>query len=84
MHVSLCFSDKSTLRVQGRLGIEPKDAAGQEFIAAVRELVRPWGHLPLAVGKHLAGGKPNLAHPRSPAGLMVRLLPGAKPARKRS
>jgi hypothetical protein len=80
----LCFSDKSTLRVQGRLGMDPKDSAAQEFITSVRELLRPFGHLPLAVGKHLAGGKPNLAHPRSPAGMLVRLLPGSKPVRKRS
>jgi len=74
----LCFADKSTLRAQQRLGMDPKDADAQQFIAAVRTLVAPYGHLPLDVGKHVPSGKPNLHHVLSPACLMVRLLPGSK------
>lgn len=74
----LCFSDRSTLRVQQKLGMDPKDAAAQEFVARVRELLQPYGHLPLEVGKHLPSGRPNTAHPLSPAALMVRLLPAGR------
>lgn len=74
----LCFSDKSTLRVQQKLGMDPKDAEANNFIAQVRTILQPYGHLPLAVGPDLPTGKPNLAHTLSPACILVRLLPGAK------
>jgi len=74
----LCFSDKSTLRVQQKLGMDPKDAAANDFLAQVRAILKPYGHLPLEVGKNLPSGKPNLAHVLSPASLLSRLLPGAK------
>lgn len=74
----LCFSDKSVLRVQQRLGMDPKDAAAEKFTSRVRELLKPYGHLPLDVGKDLSGGKVNLSHPLSPASLLVRLLPSGK------
>lgn len=74
----LCFSDKSLLRVQQRLGMDPKDPAAEKFTAGVRERLRPYGHLPLAVGPDLAGGKVNLAHPLSPACLLTRLLPSGR------
>lgn len=74
----LCFSDKSTLRVQQKLGMDPKDSAANDFVAQLRTIVKPYGHLPLEVGKCLANGKPNLAHVLSPACILTRLLPGAK------
>lgn len=74
----LCFSDKSTLRAQQRLGMDPKDDAALKFVATVRTLLAPYGHLPLEVGPHLPGGAPNLKHPLSPACLLARLLPGSK------
>jgi hypothetical protein len=77
----LCFSDKSTLRAQQRLGLEPKDAAAETFLDRVRALLKPYGHLPLDVGPHLSGHKPNLAHVLSPACLLVRLGPPAKKGR---
>jgi hypothetical protein len=77
----LCFSDKSIARAQQRLGMDPKDAAANTFVTEVREMLKQYGHAPLAVGKHLPGGKPNLTHKLSPACLLVRLAPGG---RKRS
>lgn len=74
----LCFSDKSTLRAQQRLGLEPKDAAAGRFLDEVRALLKPWGHLPLDVGPHLPSRKPNLKHTLSPACLLVRLAPAGK------
>jgi hypothetical protein len=74
----LCFSDKSTLRAQQRLGLEPKDAAAGDFLNAVRALLKPYGHLPLSVGPHLASHKPNLQHALSPACILVRLAPAGK------
>ncbi len=74
----LCFSDKSTLRAQQRLGLEPKDAAVAKFLDEVRALLKPYGHLPLDVGPNLAGRKVNLQHRLSPACLLARLAPAGK------
>lgn len=74
----LCFSDKSTLRVQQKLGMDPKDQAANDFVAELRTLMQPYGRLPLEVGKNLPSGKPNQTHPLSPACILARLLPGAK------
>ncbi len=80
----VCFSEKSTLRAQQRLGIDPKNKAANDFFAHVRALVKPFGHLPLDVGKHGTGGKPNLTHELSPACLLIRLAPPPKiPKRRR-
>jgi hypothetical protein len=77
----LCFSERSTLRAQQRMGLDPKDAEAGKFLFAVRELLKPYGFLPLDVGKHLPSRKPNLQHTLSPACILVRLLPAG---RKRS
>ncbi|MCC7396385.1 MAG: hypothetical protein IT455_04895 [Planctomycetes bacterium] len=74
----LVFSDKSTLRAQQRLGIDAKEAAAGKFLDEVRALLKPYGKLPLDVGPDLPGRKPNLAHPLSPACLLVRLAPAGK------
>lgn len=74
----LCFSDKSTLRAQQRLGLDAKNSDAMAFVVRVRELLKPYGHLPLDVGKNLPTGKPNLAAVLSPACLLARLLPGPK------
>jgi hypothetical protein len=74
----IVFSDKSTLRAQQRIGIEAKDTVAQNLITEARQLLKPWGHLPLQVGKHLPSGKPNLTHVLSPACLLVRLAPAGK------
>jgi hypothetical protein len=72
----LCFSDKSTLRAQQRLGIEP--AVAGKFLDELRALLKPYGYLPLDVGPNLPGRKPNLKHALSPASLLVRLAPPGK------
>ncbi len=74
----LCFSDKSTLRAQQRLGLDPKDAAANKFFDEVRAMLKPFGRLPLDVGPHLGARKVNLKHPLSPACLLVRLAPAGK------
>lgn len=74
----LCFSDKSTLRAQQRLGLEPKDAAVGKFLDEVRAMLKPYGQLSLDVGPHGAGRTPNLKHTLSPACLLVRLAPAGK------
>lgn len=74
----LCFSDKSTLRAQQRLGLDPKDAGANSFLNSLRALMKPYGHLPLCVGPDLPSGKPNLKHVLSPACLLVRLAPAGK------
>ncbi|MBL8751990.1 MAG: hypothetical protein JNK15_01710 [Planctomycetes bacterium] len=72
----LCFSEKSTARAQQRLGFEGPAAA--KFLDELRALVKPFGRLPLDVGPHLGGKKPNLKHTLSPACLLVRLAPAGK------
>ena len=74
----LCFSDKSTLRAQQRLSLDPKDAAANEFLNSLRATMKPYGHLPIDVGPHLSGRKPNLKHTLSPACLLARLAPAGK------
>ena len=74
----ICFSDRSTLRAQQRFGLDPKNTAASKFVDEVRALLKPYGHLPLVVGRNQAGGKPNLTHPLSPACLLVRLAPAGR------
>jgi hypothetical protein len=74
----LCFSEKSTLRAQQRIGLDPKDAGANKFLDRVRALLKPYGHLPLDVGPNLPTHKPNLTHTLSPACILVRLGPPGK------
>lgn len=74
----LCFSEKSTLRAQQRLGLDPKDPVANKFLDQLRARVKPYGRLPLEVGPDLASGKPNMKHPLSPACVLVRLAPSGK------
>lgn len=74
----LCFSEKSTLRAQQRLGLDPKDSNANKFVDQLRAKLKPYGSLPLDVGPNLGGGKPNLKHPLSPACVLVRLAPSGK------
>jgi hypothetical protein len=74
----IVFSDKSTLRAQQRIGIDPKDTAAGKFLDEVRALLKPYGYLPLDVGAHLPSHKPNLKLPLSPACILVRLAPAGK------
>lgn len=72
----ICFSDKSTLRAQQRLGIEP--AVANKYLDELRALVKPYGQLPLDVGANLGGKRINTKHMLSPACLLVRLAPASK------
>jgi len=74
----LCFSDKSTLRAQQRLGIDSKDGPANDFLNSLRATLKPYGHLPIDVGPHLSSRKPNLKHTLSPACLLLRLAPAGK------
>lgn len=71
----LCFSERSTQRVQVRLGFDPKAAAVETFVTELRELMAPYGYLPLHVGPD--GENRDLI--LSPACILQRL---AKPGRK--
>ena len=74
----ICFSDRSTLRAQQRFGLDPAKPGVGKFVDEARALLKPYGMVPLEVGPHLAGGKPNLKHVLSPACLLVRLAPGGR------
>jgi hypothetical protein len=74
----LVLSDKSLLRVQQRLGMDPKEPGLDAFLAELRAMLRPFGHLPLEVGKHLPSGKPNHSHVLCSACILVRLAPAGR------
>ncbi len=72
----LLFSDRSTQRVQQRLNLDCKLPYVEAFVVKARELLKPFGGLPLDVGKQIKGvhETPILA----PACLLLRLAPGGK------
>lgn len=80
----VAFSDRSTLRVQQRLGLEPKSKPVETFVAELREVMAPYGGLPLDVTgggdvqPRRAAKKPALTPVLSPACLLVRLAPPGK------
>lgn len=72
----LIFSDRSTQRVQQRLNLDCKLPHVEAFVAKVRELLRPFGGLPLDVGPD---SKTIITEPTlSPACLLLRLAPAGK------
>ena len=82
----LVFSDKSILRAQQRLGMDPKDGKAAKFVDEVRAMLKPFGHLPITVGKDEAPNKaglakPNMGHALCPACNLIRLGPPAKQRR---
>ncbi len=70
------FSPRSTQRVQQRLGFDPKGSGVEAFFGGLRELIAPYGHLPLRVGPDTGDGKPILEPELSALCVVVRL--GAK------
>lgn len=78
----LCFSDKSTLRAQQRLGLDAKIPAVAKFVDELRACLKPYGHVPVSVGPDGSNGKPNLKHTLSPACILARLAPVVKPKRR--
>jgi hypothetical protein len=78
----MCFSEKSTVRAQQRLGFDPKNPAVAKFIDELRACLKPYGHVPVSIGSEGSGGKPNLKHELSPACILARLAPFVKPKRR--
>jgi hypothetical protein len=74
----ILFSDRSTLRLQQRLGLDPKDKGVNEFFGELKQLIAPFGHLPLAVGPASTDGNPLIDPPLSAASLTMRLAPAPK------
>lgn len=72
----LLFSERSTQRVQQRLGLDCKQPHVEAFVSKVRELLRPFGGLPLDVGPD--GPEVRTTPPLSPACLLVRLAPSGR------
>jgi len=78
----LCFSEKSTVRAQQRLALDPKSPAVAKFIDELRACLKPYGHVPVSIGSEGSNGKPNLKHKLSPACILARLAPFVKPKRR--
>ena len=72
------FSDRSTQRVQQRLGLDPKSKAVEKFLAELRELLAPWGHLPFQVAPQNDSGKVVLEPALAPASQILRLAAAKK------
>jgi hypothetical protein len=78
----MCFSEKSTVRAQQRLALDPKSPAVAKFIDELRACLKPYGHVPVLIGSEGSNGKPNLKHKLSPACILARLAPFVKPKRR--
>ena len=74
----ILFSERSTQRLQQRVGLDSKKKEVNEFLGEMRELIAPFGHLPLAVAPISSDGKPVLKPALSAASLIVRLAPALK------
>ena len=72
------LSDRSTLRVQTRLGLDPKAPAVGAFIEQARALIAKFGHLPLVLGPDPSNGKPIAEPELCPTCLFVRIASGPK------
>jgi hypothetical protein len=78
----VAFSEKSTLRAQQRIGLDPKSPAAAKFVDELRACLKPYGHIPVSIGPHGAPGKPSTKHKLSPACILVRLAPIVKVRRR--
>ncbi|MFK7743233.1 MAG: hypothetical protein AB8H80_23155 [Planctomycetota bacterium] len=78
----IVFSEKSTVRAQQRLGLDPKKPGVAKFVDELRACLKPYGHVPITIGPEGKGGKPSLKHELSPACLLARLAPAPR-GRKR-
>ena len=74
----IIFSERSTLRLQQRVGLDPKSGVTHEFLGQLNQIIRPYGHLPLDVGPHASNGAPIATPALSAASQMVRLAPAMK------
>jgi hypothetical protein len=78
----VAFSERSTLRAQQRLGLDPKSSSTARFIDELRVCLKPYGHIPVSIGPHGKDGKPSFKHKLSPACILVRLAPIVKVRRR--
>ena len=78
----VAFSEKSTVRAQQRIGLDPKSPAAAKFVDELRACLKPYGHIPVSIGPHGSGGKPSTKHKLSPACILVRLAPIVKVRRR--
>jgi hypothetical protein len=69
------FSDRSTQRVQARLGLEGGAAGLDAFLRGARDRLRPYGGIPMAVGPHPTGGTALLEPTLCPTCLLCRIAP---------
>ena len=70
----LLFSDRSTLRVQQRLGLDAQTDPVRNFVGELRRLLQPFGHIPIHVDP---SGDDSASGPASnlcPTCLLVRLV----------
>jgi hypothetical protein len=74
----ILFSDRSTLRVHQRMGLDPKSTPVNEFIGELKSLLQPFGHVPVDVPGAAEGSQD--PPPLCPACILSRLAP---PARKK-
>jgi hypothetical protein len=65
----ILFSDRSTLRVHQRMGLDPKSTAVNEFVGEVKKLLHPYGHVPVEVPPT------DGSLPLCPACILTRLAP---------
>ncbi|MEM7201869.1 MAG: hypothetical protein AAF628_16500 [Planctomycetota bacterium] len=72
------FAARSTVRVQQRLGFDPKAPHVEGFFSELRQLLQPYGHLPLRVGADREDGKVILEPELSPACWVGRLATAKK------
>lgn len=71
----IIFSVRSTLRLQQRVGLDPKANTTHEFLGQLNQMIRPYGHLPLDLGPDSADGTPILSPELSAASQLIRLAP---------
>jgi len=69
----ILLSDRSTLRVHQRMGLDPKSAAVNEFVGELKPLLQPFGHIPVDVPP--ADGGEGHQPPLCPACILSRLGP---------
>lgn len=74
----ILFSERSTLRLQQRMGLDPKSNKVNEFVVELRQMIRPFGHIPLEVGPHQKDGVPISEPALSAASSVVRLAPPSR------
>lgn len=70
----ILFSDRSTLRVHQRMGLDPKSPAVNEFVGQLKSILGPFGHLPVEVPPASEGGG-GRQPPLCPACILTRLAP---------